>query len=293
MIALLLAALVLAQDVSQPANKPGDDLRVATFNIRLDTPKDGENRWPHRKELLLQTVRKMDPDVIGYQEVLGHQLDALTEALPGYEFFGVGRDDGKRGGEFVPVAFKRDRFEKLAAGYFWLSETPEVPGSKSWDAAITRVTTWVRLKDRANGRTILFVNTHFDHMGVRARAESAKLLREQLNTLSEGAPIVLVGDFNTGESTEPYTTLLGEDGKSSQLIDSFRAVRPERGKDEGTFNGFKGERTGARIDWIVHTPELKTVSCEIVHDSEGQRFPSDHFPVQAVLRYAKGAADRP
>jgi endonuclease/exonuclease/phosphatase family metal-dependent hydrolase len=292
MIALLLAALVLVQDAPKADGKPGDTLRVATFNIRLDTPRDGEDRWPKRKELLLRTVRKMDPDAIGYQEVLGHQLDELVAAFPGYEFVGVGRDDGKRGGEFVPVAFKRDRFEKLAAGHFWLSEAPEAPGSKSWDTAITRITTWARLKDRSNGRVILFVNTHFDHKGVRARAESAKLLRERIETLREGAPVVLVGDFNTGEGTEPYTTLLGEEGKPSRLVDSFRVAHPERGKEEGTFNGFKGERTGARIDWILHTPGMKTLNCEIVHESEGQRYPSDHFPVSAVLAY-QGGANRP
>jgi endonuclease/exonuclease/phosphatase family metal-dependent hydrolase len=283
MISLLLATMLMVQDAPKTAAAPDGSLRVGTFNIRLDTPKDGDDGWPHRKEMLFRTVRKMDPDVIGFQEVLANQFDALKAALPAYEFVGVGRNDGKRAGEFVPVAFKRDRLEKLAEGHFWLSETPETPGSRSWDAKITRMVTWVRLKDRANGKVMMFVNTHFDHIGVAARAESAKLLRTRIAALREGVPAILVGDFNTAEETEPYVTLRG----TAELIDSFREVRTERGREEGTFNGFKGERTGARIDWILHTPELKTLSCEIVRDSEGGRYPSDHFPVQAVLAHGE------
>jgi endonuclease/exonuclease/phosphatase family metal-dependent hydrolase len=292
MIALLFTALLALQDAPTADAKADSTLRVATFNIRLDTPRDGENRWALRKDLLVNTVKTMNPDAIGYQEVLAHQLDELTKAFPEYEFFGVGRDDGKRGGEFVPVAFKRDRFEQLAAGFFWLSETPEKPGSKSWDAAITRVTTWVRLKDRSTGRAILFVNTHFDHMGKQARVESAKLLRERLEALRDGVPVILVGDFNTGEGTAPYATLRGKESDANPLVDSFRAAHAQRGGEEGTFNGFKGARTGDRIDWIFHTPDVETLNCEIVRDAEGQRYPSDHFPVAAELAY-EGRPERP
>jgi endonuclease/exonuclease/phosphatase family metal-dependent hydrolase len=131
---------------------------------------------------------------------------------------------------------------------------------------------------------VLFVNTHFDHKGAKSRAESAKLMRARIEALREGAPVVVVGDFNTPEGSEPYATLRGERDEPGHLADSFREAHATRGREEGTFNGFRGERGGGRIDWILHTPDVATESCEIVYDSEGGRYPSDHFPVKALLK---------
>jgi endonuclease/exonuclease/phosphatase family metal-dependent hydrolase len=293
MISLLLAAaLLLAPDANPAAAASGGTpLRVSTFNIRYGKAKDGENAWDKRRDLFMRTVKNMDPDLLGMQEVLAFQLDEIKAAFPDREFVGVGRDDGKQAGEFSPVAFRTSRFEKLADGTFWLSETPEKVGSKGWDAALPRIATWVRLKDKQSGQTLLYVNTHFDHLGKQARAESAKLLRTRVDAMRGDVPVIITGDFNAGEDEPPYANLRGPRGDAARFVDSYRAVHPDLGPEDGTFNDFKGKRDGKRIDWILHTPDLKTQSCEIVHDSEAGHYPSDHFPVAAVLTI--GAAAKP
>lgn len=283
MTSLLIALVMFAAAAETPAPAKST-LSVATFNIRYDTPKDGPNQWGKRTPIVFQTIKRMDPDLMGMQEVLANQFDDLKAALPDYEFVGVGRNDGKRGGEAVPVAFKSKRFEKLAEGHFWLSETPEKVGSKGWDAALPRMATWVRLRDRSdNGRVILYANTHFDHMGHTARTESAKLLHAKLEQLREGAPVVLTGDFNAKEDQPPYAALVSKAGV--ELIDSYREVHAQSTREDVTFHGFKGDRSGDRIDWILHSPELKCTSSEVVHDSDGNRYPSDHYPVLSVLEF--------
>jgi endonuclease/exonuclease/phosphatase family metal-dependent hydrolase len=296
---LLLTVALLLQPAApdQPA-PPADGqgtLRVMTFNIRYGTADDGENRWERRKGLVVATIAKADPDVLGVQEALASQVDELREALPAYEFVGAGRDDGKRQGEFAGIYFKAERFEKLAAGDFWLSETPGQPGSEGWDASLPRVSTWARLRDRRSGATTLFLNTHFDHRGPRARLESATLLRRKAAELrGDAGAVVVMGDFNATEDDEPYAALVGEAPDAVPLVDSYRAAHPERAADEATFHGFTGKRTGSRIDWVLHSPELRTTLCEIVREPEGRPQASDHFAVLAVLAPSSApAADRP
>lgn len=261
--------------------------KVMSFNLRFATAKDGANHWDKRKELLLDTIRREQPDLLGTQETLALQRDYLAEKLEGYEALGIGRDDGTERGEMTAVLWKKARFEKLAAGHFWLSETPEKIGSKSWDTSLPRMATWVKLRDRRqpDAKPIFLLNTHFDHIGKTARVESAKLIRKQLLELGKDCALVVTGDFNSGEDSEPYRALFGKDmGQASPVVDSFRKQHPERGKDEGTFNGFKHDATsGARIDWIGVSPDLKIKSAEINHHHDNGRTPSDHFPVTAVL----------
>jgi endonuclease/exonuclease/phosphatase family metal-dependent hydrolase len=291
-ISVLLGSATIA--AGEPAGQPADadQLKVATFNIRYGKAKDGDDAWDKRRGLFMQTVKSMDADLIGMQEVLAYQLDEIKAACPQYTFIAAGRDDGKRAGEASPVGFKTDRFEPLASSTFWLSETPEKVGSKGWDAALPRVATWVRLRDKKSGQTFLFVATHFDHKGKEARANAATLLRSKVEALRDGVPVIVVGDFNAPEGSPPYKNLLGPEGDANRLIDSFRETHPKRGPEEGTFNGFKGKRDGDRIDWIVHTSGVKAVSCEIVRDSENGHYPSDHFPVKAVLEFSGEAARR-
>jgi endonuclease/exonuclease/phosphatase family metal-dependent hydrolase len=283
---LLESAKPQAAETAGPS-RDASQLKVATFNIRYGKANDGEDAWDKRRGLFMKTVNGMDADVIGMQEVLAYQLDEIKAACPQYEFVGVGRNDGKREGEFSPIGFRSDRFEKLAAGTIWLSETPEKVGSKGWDAALPRIATWARLKDRKSARTFLFATAHFDHVGKQARAESAKLLRGKVESLRDGVPVIVLGDFNATEDEPPYANLLGREGDANRLLDSFREAHAKRGPGEGTFHGFKGDRDRNRIDWILHTDDLKTLSCEIVHDSENGHYPSDHFPVAAVLEFAK------
>jgi endonuclease/exonuclease/phosphatase family metal-dependent hydrolase len=281
-VVVVLLAVVLAAPPDARADGP-TDLRVMSFNIRYGTAADGEDHWEKRRELLFATIEAFKPDLLGTQEVLAFQADELKKRLTGYEFVGAGRDDGKDKGEMTPIYFRTDRFEKLDEGHFWLSETPGKPGSQGWDAALPRVASWVKLRDKATKREFYFYNTHFDHRGQKARLESAKLVRKQLGALPGNPPIVLTGDFNSGEGTEPYQALAG--GEGVKLIDSYRAVHPTRAKDEGTFHGFQGTRTGARIDWVLHTEHFAATAAAIDHTSKAGRYPSDHFAVTVTLNW--------
>lgn len=222
-LALLGIAALTPSDAR--ADEPAD-LRVMSFNIRYGTASDGEDHWEKRRELLFTTIEAFKPDLLGTQEVLAFQADELKKRLKGYGFVGAGRDDGKGEGEMTPIYFRTDRFEKLDEGHFWLSETPETPGSKSWDTSLPRVASWVKLREKASKREFYFLNTHFDHRGRTARLESAKLVRKRLAALPGDSPIVVTGDFNSGEGSEPYQALVG--GANPKLIDAYRAVRPVR-----------------------------------------------------------------
>ncbi|MCE9560627.1 MAG: endonuclease/exonuclease/phosphatase family protein [Planctomycetes bacterium] len=269
------------------ATEPAPDVKVMSFNIRYGTAKDGENHWDKRKEFLADTVKAFGPDLLGTQENLGFQRDFLAEKLAGYEALGVGRDDGKEKGEMMAVFWRKERFEKTDGGHFWLSETPKVAGSKSWDSSLPRMATWVKLKDKkADGKAVLWVNTHFDHMGKVSRVEAAKLLRSQIAALGEGCSILVTGDFNSGEESDPYKALFGVGGKDeSPVVDSYRVAHPKREDNEGTTTPFKpGPSKGSRIDWIGVSRDWKVVSAEIDHTSRDGRTPSDHFPITAVIR---------
>ncbi len=285
---LTFAAVTLAATAPAKHATAEGDMKVMSFNIRYGTAKDGENHWDKRKEFLTDTITAYDPDLLGTQETLGFQRDFLAGKLPGYEVFGVGRDDGKEKGEMMAVYWRKDRFEKLAGGHFWLSEKPEEAGSKSWDSSLPRMATWVKLKDKQTpeSKPILFVNAHFDHMGKVARFESAKLVRARLATLGEGCSLVVTGDFNSGEGSEPYQALFdARDKEESPVVDSFRIAHPQRAKDEGTTTGFKaGASTGNRIDWIGVSRDWKVTAASIDRTAREGQTPSDHFPVTATLQ---------
>ena len=280
-ILILLVILLGSSAVSQSR-----DVRVMTFNIRYGTANDGENHWDKRKEILVATIKAFNPDLLGTQETLGFQRDYLTANLAGYEVLGVGRDDGKEKGEMTALYFKRSRFEKLDGGHFWLSETPDVPGSKNWDAALTRMATWVKLRDKQNpkAKPLMYFNTHFDHRGVQARFEAAKLIRQRVAEAAKSCTVIVTGDFNAGDDSDPYRALFGD---GSPVVDAYRAMNPTRSPNEGTFTGFKVEATtGPRIDWIGATREWQPKKAVIDRTARDGHTPSDHFPVEAVFRWA-------
>jgi glycerophosphoryl diester phosphodiesterase/endonuclease/exonuclease/phosphatase family metal-dependent hydrolase len=264
------------------------DVRVMSFNIRYGTAADGENAWPRRKEFLFETIAAFDPDLLGTQETLAGQRDDLAGRLSGYETLAAGRDDGQERGEMMALFYRKSRFEKLAGGHFWLSETPDVPGSKSWDSSLPRMVTWVKLRDRMapGAKPIAYFNTHFDHRGPKARLESARLLRRKVDELAQDCRVIVTGDFNSPEGGEPYQALFGRGGSDSRpLVDSFRAAHPSKEDAEGTFSGFRaGAIRGARIDWIGCSPDLDVRDAAIDRTARDGRTPSDHFPVTAVLR---------
>jgi endonuclease/exonuclease/phosphatase family metal-dependent hydrolase len=286
-----MTELLPAANVAPPAEpaQPASDaprLRVMSFNIRYGTAKDGDDRWELRRDMVLRTIRKFDPDLLGVQEALDFQCDELDKALDGYTFHGVGRDDGKRKGEFTGVFYKTGRFDRLGAGHFWLSETPDQPGSKNWDADLTRMASWVKLRDRKSPGEppVLFVNTHWDHMGKRARFESAKVIRRKIGEMHPEGAVVIVGDFNAREDDEEYAELVrAADDEGPRYVDAFRAVHPDRTTEEASFHAFKGGVEGSRIDWIVHSENLQPLEASIDRTNENGRYPSDHYPVTAVL----------
>ncbi|MFZ9748037.1 MAG: endonuclease/exonuclease/phosphatase family protein [Opitutaceae bacterium] len=282
------AALLLALLAALPAvaATPAAPLRVMSFNIRYGTAPDGDNAWARRTELVYETIARFQPDVIGYQEVLDFQFDALAARFPELVSEGVGRDDGRRKGEFASLAYRRDRFSRVAGGTFWLSTTPDAPGSKSWDAALPRICTWVRLRETASGRELVFANTHFDHRGQVARREAARVLSERLGPVASGIPAVLTGDFNITEDTPAFRVLVEPPEPSwVRWIDAYRTLHPERAPDEASFNGFKGTLRGSRIDFVLHTSHFRATAADIDRHQREGRFPSDHYPVTAVLAW--------
>lgn len=283
--AALSAVVALAAPArAQPAAAAPGDLRVMSYNVRLSAAADGDDAWPRRTELFFAPIAAFAPDLIGFQEVLADQHDTIIARLGELAFSGVARNDGRRSGEWSLVGYRRARFELLDSGTFWLSQTPEVTGSKSWDAAITRICSWVRLRDRANGRDFVFANTHFDHRGHVARLESAKLLSARLPQLAGGGPAILVGDFNVNEDTPAYAELVRPAAPGAiRWIDAYRALHPARAPDEASFHGFKGTVRGSRIDFVFHTEHFAARSAAIDRLSRDGRYPSDHYPVNAVL----------
>ena len=287
LIALTIAPMTLSAQQDSNINAP---IKVMSFNIRYGAANDGDNHWRHRANLVAETIEMFDPDLLGMQEVLKFQAEFVKEKFPEYGFHGVGRQDGTEEGEYVPVMYRKDRFELVDSGFYWLSETPDVPGSKSWDSSLPRMVSWVQLRDlRANGAEFVFINTHFDHRGRTARLESARLIRKQTEKLQQqGRPFLITGDFNTTEDGQPYQALLsGSDDDSPALIDAYRQTYPVRSPNESTFSRWVGHREGSRIDWILHSQDFTTLVSGINYTNENGRYPSDHYPVQAILRLKK------
>src|ERR1051326_5741741 len=188
----------------QYLNAHSSDLRVMTFNLRVPFVLDGPNYWDFRKGLTAETIRNFNPDILGTQECLSGPAGYLREQLSDYTFVGVGRDDGKTHGEMCGMFFKTARFEKLDSGHFWLSETPQKPGSKSWGASYTRMASWVKLQPRDGGPALCWINTHFDNGSSHARVEEAHLLRHEMDVIAPGMPMIVTGDFNADYNSEPY-----------------------------------------------------------------------------------------
>lgn len=280
-LVVIVAGVVLGAIGTQL--KADDAVRVMSFNIRYNNPADGPNAWPHRKDWVAEIIRE-HADVAGLQEVRKEQLDDLKERLPGYEFYGVGRDDGQEAGEFVPLAWKKDRFTAIDKGVFWLSETPGEPGSKGWDAQLPRVSTWARLDDKQTGETFLVVNTHFDHRGRKAREESGTLIRKWVDEHAKGDPVILTGDFNTLPDSAPYRNLTADMGATT-LRDARPAVDNPQGPDS-TWNGFDEVAPGRRIDFIFTRGAAKPSAFRTLDETRDGRFPSDHLPIVATLNLA-------
>lgn len=270
---IILSFLLIITMLSPVQAQP---IKVMTYNIRYDAPSDGVNQWPKRTQKVFGLIKKYDPDVIGLQEVLHHQLTDLLQSLPAYTHIGVGRDDGKTGGEYSAILFKKSRFKAMDQNTFWLSETPHTPGSKSWDAAITRVASWGKFKDLKSNKDFLLINTHFDHIGVEARKKSASLLKQKAAEIAKDFPLVITGDFNCTRDDGPYKTIM--EPNDITLIDPAPKDAP------GTFCSFKVNSIPCKaIDYIFHSPEWSSKGYQVIQDNDGEHYPSDHLPVVVEL----------
>jgi endonuclease/exonuclease/phosphatase family metal-dependent hydrolase len=252
-------------------------LKVMTYNIRYDNPGDSLNAWPNRIEKVSALIRKYNPDIIGVQEALQNQLQDLIRVLPDYSFVGVGRDDGKEKGEYSAILFRNSRFGLLSKNTFWLSETPDVPGSKSWDAAITRIVTQAKFFDKETKKEFTVLNTHFDHVGIQARFHSAAYIVGLVAGVrkAEKMPILVTGDFNFERNEAGYDAMLA--GKD--LVDT----KPPNDQT-GTYCTFEvGKMECKAIDYIFHTQEWVLKNYQIISDNDGKHYPSDHLPVMVEL----------
>jgi|GEM_PF-61523 len=255
----------------------GKDLvRCATMNIRYDNKDDRKKGlgWKERKQLVADYVNTNAPDLMGMQEVLHNQAEDLKRLLPEYTFVGVGREDGKQKGEYAALWYRSSLFDAVESGNFWLSETPEQPGSMGWDAACTRMVTWAKLRNNRTGKTFLFANTHMDHRGATARQESARLIIRKLKELgSEEMPVILTGDMNADESSETYRTLTTS---ALTLNDALKLSEHHTGVSY-TWHDFNRmpEKQRSKIDYIFVTPNVKVKSTSICAPNE-KAMASDH-----------------
>lgn len=288
-VAAMILFVAFVPDATTLAQEDGvPELRVMSFNIRYGSANDGKDSWTNRQVLVVKVIKAFDPDLMGTQETLPFQAAYINKQLSEYSYIGWSRDQSENG-EQCGIFVRKDRFEVFESGQFWLSETPDEKFSKSWDSSLPRVVTWARLKDRksnkkpANGGMFLFANTHFDHRGTEARKQSAMLLRRRLSEMASKLPIIVTGDFNCDQGSEPYQELLEE----NVLTDSFRVLHPTRGDNEGTFHGFSGTPGTERIDWILATEQFKVIEAAIDRTNADGRYPSDHFPVSTVFQWQK------
>lgn len=272
----LCSALLLLSITVNAQRKPSNYINVMSYNIRYNNAGDGVNAWPNRKDDVKALVKFHDADILCVQEALALQVDQLSENT-NYERIGVGRTDGKSDGEFTAIYFDKTRFKKKDGGTFWLSETPDVP-SKGWDAAIVRICTWVKLHDKWNKKDFIVFNTHYDHVGLQARIEAAKLIKKKIMEIAPTLPVILTGDLNVTPETEAIATL------KTFLTDTKEAsIEPAYGP-EGTFNGFKfNAPLKNRIDYIFVNKGFKVQKYASLTDSKDLRYPSDHQPIMARL----------
>ena len=249
------------------------DMRFMTYNLRYDNPNDGENRWDLRKEFLRDQLKFFEPDVMGIQEGLKHQLDYLDGELSAYSYIGVGRDDGKEKGEYTAIFYKVERLRLIKESTFWLSESPDQI-SVGWDAALERICTYALFEEKGSGAKFYVFNTHFDHRGEKARRKSAQLILKQIKTLNEeNYPAILMGDLNLTPDTKAIKSI------SKKLGDSRHVAKLAFGPD-ATFTGFDFSKAPQRrIDYIFASDNIEIQKYAVLTDSQNQKYPSDHFPV--------------
>ncbi|UEG52194.1 endonuclease/exonuclease/phosphatase family protein [Mucilaginibacter daejeonensis] len=272
-IALFCFLLIATVAMAQPIN-------VATFNLRYANTTDTGNLWTSRAPMVANLIRFHDLDIFGTQEALSNQLNDISTALPQYEHYGPGRDDGLEKGEHSAVFYKKDKYRLLNKGSFWLSQTPEKP-SLGWDATCcNRICSWVYLQDVATKKKFYFFNVHYDHQGKVAREESSKLILARIKTIAGTQPVILTGDFNGDHESVPYKLI----ATSGSLRDTYAQVKYPYTNNNPTYQDFgRSLKNDQIIDHIFTSSQFKVSRWGILTDSYRGKFPSDHFPVMATV----------
>lgn len=256
-------------------------ISVMSFNIRYGLADDRENRWDKRKSLALSRIQAFDPDLLGIQECRDDaQVDFVKSNLPAYHFYGVRREGGGDTAlEMAPILFRKSSFQLVRKGHFWLSKTPQVAGSKSWDSVFARTAIWAELVHLPSGKSAVFLNTHFDYQPT-AIDESARLLQQWIDQTIRDHPLIVTGDFNAGKDSAAYRQITTK----GALFDAYRQVHPG-GDNEATFHGFGQASELTPIDWILVSDHFTVSDAAVDQSREGNLFPSDHYPVTAVLNW--------
>jgi len=274
----LFPAVIFAQTAADK-----NALRVMTFNIRYNEPRDGVNAWANRKTKVAGVIRFHKADLVGIQEAQYNQIEDLEKLLPDFAWCGVGRD-GEKSGEFSAIFYRKSRFKMLATDTFWLSETPEKAGSKGWDADYPRIVTWARFQDALSKKTFYHFNTHFDHRGTRARLESAKFLIAQISKIAGKSKTVVTGDFNAKEDTNVYQILTGKTETGVfRLTDARYVSENAHFGGNSTFNEFKELVPDMKIDYIFVSGGVRVIEHGILSDRWDGLWASDHLPVLAEI----------
>lgn len=261
-------------------------LNVMSFNIRLDHAGDSLNSWQYRRDVAAQMIKDNNIDILGTQEVLLNQLNDLKEKLPTYTAIGVGRDDGKEAGEYCPIFYKKDRFTEVKSGNFWLSETPEIAGSKGWDASYVRVATWAILKDKESSNKFLIINSHLDNDGILARIEGGNLLLEKAKELGQDIPIILTGDFNDIPDSETIKNITNT--SSRKYLQNSKTIAAKVSGTDWTFHDFDRLPESERpyLDYIFVSNRVSVLDFQVLADTINGVFVSDHKAVMASIIYS-------
>jgi len=258
-------------------------LNVATYNMRNDNNSEDSthgNGWKQRYPVIASLIRFHDFDIFGTQECLYHQILDISKELPQYDYYGIGRDDGKHAGEHSEIFFKKDKFQMLGHGDFWLSQTPDKP-SLGWDATCcNRICSWVYLKDKKSAKKFYVFNAHYDYQKDLARNESSKLILKEIKRIAGTQPVIFMGDLNGGNETSWYKTV----ANSGFLKDTYKEAKNPYGRN-GSFNDFGSEiNSDEIIDHIFISKQFSVLKWGILSDTYHGKYPSDHFPVMATLK---------
>lgn len=283
--------LVLLLGICSCQPRKIESMKIMTFNIRYGTANDGQNSWPQRKEILIRCLQQVQPAILGTQESLNFQIEEILKRFPSYRVFGVGRYHGielpdrpheSLEGESCKILYDTTRFVVLKNGTFWHSNTPDIPGSMSWGNNLPRITTWGIFKSKTTEKKFVVMNTHY-HWDEPYRRNSTRLILKKWREIAADLPTILMGDFNLPPSSEAHQLFCGlrknDSGPLGKFIDTWQ--KPEH--QTGTYHGFNGDRTGDRIDWILVTSRFHVENSEIIYYDENGKYPSDHFPVIAIL----------